>query len=72
MKRFEELLIGVLMFYIVDRGSRTISAIVAKRRSMSDMETEKFRCSVETFTMIVLFGILWFRLKRLPVINVRK
>lgn len=64
MKRFEELLVGVLLFYIVDRSSRLVSSVVSSRRDMSDMETEKFRCSVETSAMIILFLILWYRLKR--------
>lgn len=63
MKRFEELLIGVLLFYIVDRSSRLVSSIVSSRRNMSDMETEKFRCTVETSAMLVLFLVLWYRLK---------
>jgi hypothetical protein len=64
MKRFEELLVGVLLFYIVDRASRLVSSIVSSRRNMSDMETEKFRCTVETSAMLVLFLFLWYRLKR--------
>ena len=63
MKRFEELLIGVLLFFIVDRASRLVSSLVSSQRNMSDMETEKFRCAVETFTMLALFLILWYRLK---------
>jgi hypothetical protein len=63
MKRFEELLIGVLLFYIVDRSSRLVSSIVSSRRNMSDIETEKFRCTVETSAMLILFLILWYRLK---------
>ena len=63
MKRFEELLVGVLLFYIVDRSSRLVSSIVSSRRNMSDMETEKFRCTVETSAMIILFLFLWYRLK---------
>jgi hypothetical protein len=63
MKRFEELLVGVLLFYIVDRSSRLVSSVVSSRRNMSDMETEKFRCTVETSAMLVLFLILWYRLK---------
>jgi hypothetical protein len=63
MKRFEELLVGVLLFYIVDRASRLVSSIVSSRRNMSDMETEKFRCTVETTALIVLFLFLWYRLK---------
>jgi hypothetical protein len=63
MKRFEELLVGVLLFYIVDRSSRLVSSIVSSRRNMSDMETEKFRCTVETSAMLVLFLFLWYRLK---------
>ena len=63
MKRFEELLVGVLLFYIVDRSSRLVSSIVSSRRNMSDMETEKFRCAVETSAMFALFLFLWYRLK---------
>jgi hypothetical protein len=64
MKRFEELLVGVLLFYIVDRSSRLVSSVVSSRRNMSDMETEKFRCTVETSAMLILFLVLWYRLKR--------
>ena len=64
MKRLEELLIGVLLFYIVDRGTRLVSSIVSSRRDMSDIETEKFRCTVETSSMLFLFAFLWFRLKK--------
>jgi hypothetical protein len=64
MKRFEELLVGVLLFYIVDRASRLVSSVVSSQRNMSDMETEKFRCTVETSAMLVLFLFLWYRLKR--------
>ena len=63
MKRFEELLVGVLLFYIVDRSSRLVSSVVSSRRNMSDMETEKFRCTIETTAMLVLFLFLWYRLK---------
>ena len=63
MKRFEELLVGVLLFFIVDRSSRLVSSVVSSRRNMSDMETEKFRCTVETSAMLVLFLFLWYRLK---------
>ena len=64
MKRIEELVIGVLLFYLVDRLTRLVSAIIARNRNMNDLETEKFRCSVETFTMLLVFAILWIRLKR--------
>jgi hypothetical protein len=63
MKRFEELLVGVLLFFIVDRSSRLVSSVVSSRRNMSDMETEKFRCTIETTAMLVLFLFLWYRLK---------
>ena len=64
MKRFEELLVGVLLFYLVDRVTRLVSSVVSSRRDMSGMETEKFRCTVETSAMLVLFLFLWYRLKR--------
>ena len=61
MKRFEELLIGVLLFYIVDRGSRALSAYMSDH---DDMQTERFRCTVETTALVTIFVILWLRLKR--------
>ena len=64
MKRFEELLVGVLLFFIVDRASRLVSALLSGQRNMSDMETEKFRSAVEAFTMVTLFVILWFGLHK--------
>lgn len=64
MKRFEELLVGVLLFFIVDRASRLVSSIMAGQRNMSDMETETFRTAVEAFTMITVFLILWFGLHK--------
>jgi len=64
MKRFEELLIGVLLFFIVDRSSRLVSSVASGKRDMSDMETEKFRSAIEAFTMIVIFVILWFGLHK--------
>ena len=64
MKRFEELLVGVLLFFIVDRASRLVSSIASGKRDMSDMETEKFRSAIEAFTMIVIFVILWFGLHK--------
>ena len=64
MKRFEELLVGVLLFFIVDRASRLVSALLAGQRNMSDLETEQFRSAVEAFTMVTLFVILWFGLHK--------
>jgi len=64
MKRFEELLVGVLLFFIVDRASRLVSSIMARQRNTSDMETETFRTAIETFTMITVFIILWFGLHK--------
>jgi hypothetical protein len=64
MKRFEELLVGVLLFFIVDRASRLVSSIMSSQRNMSDMETETFRTAVEAFTMITVFLVLWFGLHK--------
>ena len=63
MKRFEELLVGVLLFYIVDRSSRLVSSTVSSRRNMSDIETEKFRCTIEISALLIVFLFLWYRLK---------
>ena len=64
MKRFEELLVGVLLFFIVDRASRLVSSLVSSQRNMSDMETEKFRCTIEISALLIVFAVLWYRLKR--------
>lgn len=64
MKPVEELLAGVLLFFIVDRAARFTSAWVSENRKMDDMQTEKIRSGVETLVMLVVFLILWYRLKR--------
>lgn len=64
MKPIEELIIGVLLFYLVDRMSRLASVVIADRRNLNDLETEKFRCTVETIVLLVTFAFLWFRLKK--------
>jgi cytochrome c1 len=64
MKPVEELLAGVLLFFIVDRAARFISAWLAETHRMDDMKTEKFRSGIETVIMLVVFLILWYRLKR--------
>jgi len=65
MKPVEELLAGVLLFFIVDRAARFISASwLAETRRMDDMKTEKIRSGIETVIMLVVFLILWYRLKR--------
>jgi hypothetical protein len=64
MKPVEELLAGVLLFFIVDRAARFISAWLAETYRMDDMKTEKFRSGIETVIMLVVFLILWYRLKR--------
>jgi cytochrome c1 len=64
MKPVEELLAGVLLFFIVDRASRFISAWLVETRRMDDMKTEKIRSGIETVIMLAVFLILWYRLKR--------
>jgi hypothetical protein len=64
MKPVDELLAGVLLFFIVDRAARFVSAWVSENRRMDDMKTEKIRSGVETVIMLALFVFLWSRLKR--------
>jgi hypothetical protein len=64
MKPVEELLAGVLLFFIVDRAARFASAWISETRRMDDMKTEKIRSGVETVIMLMVFVILWSRLKR--------
>jgi hypothetical protein len=63
MKPVEELLAGVLLFFIVDRAARFMSAWISENRRMDDMTTEKIRSGVETVIMLAVFLILWSRLK---------
>jgi len=71
VKPLEEILLGVLMVYIVDRSARLVSSIVSSRRDMNDLDTEKFRCSVEVTLLVVTFALLWLRLKSSGVLFVR-
>jgi hypothetical protein len=64
MKPVDELLAGVLLFFIVDRAARFVSAWVSENRRMDDMTTEKIRSGVETVIMLAVFVFLWNRLKR--------
>jgi hypothetical protein len=64
MKRFEELLVGVLLFYITDRAARLTSAMIADRRDMNTLETERLRCTIEIIAMVTFFIVMWSRLKR--------
>ena len=64
MKPIEEVTIGFIVFFILDRSTRLASAVIADRRNLNDLETEKFRCTVETIVLLVTFAFLWLRLKK--------
>jgi len=58
MKTPQDIAFGFVIFFIIDRLSRLFSALVAERRNLSEIQTEKLRCSVELTGLLVAFTIL--------------
>jgi hypothetical protein len=58
MKTPQDIAFGFVIFFIIDRISRLISAIVADRRDLTELQTEKLRCSIELASLIFAFLIL--------------
>jgi hypothetical protein len=58
MKNARQIAFGFVIFFIIDRMSRLISAIVADKQSLSELQTEKIRCSIEIGTLLVAFWLL--------------
>lgn len=55
MNKLLELLLGVIIFHIIDRAARAYSAREAERRGLNVLQAEQFRCSVELAAVSVLF-----------------
>jgi hypothetical protein len=58
MKTPQDIAFGFVIFFIIDRIARLVSAYVADRRDLSELQTEKLRCSVELGLLIVAFTVL--------------
>jgi hypothetical protein len=58
MKGAHEIAFGFVIFFIIDRISRLISASFAHRRNLTELETERLRCSIELTVLSLAFVIL--------------
>lgn len=53
MKTTQEIAYGFIIFFIIDRTARLISAYLSTRRDLNDIETESMRCSIELFMLFM-------------------
>ena len=58
MKTTHEIAFGFIIFFIIDRATRLISAIVADRRNLTKLEIEKLRHSIELGVLLLAFLLL--------------
>jgi len=58
MKTPQDIAFGFVIFFIIDRLSRLVSAVVADRRDLSELQSEKLRCSVELGLLLAAFVLL--------------
>jgi hypothetical protein len=55
MKTAQEIAYGFIIFFIIDRLARLVSAQLALKRNMSDLETERLRCTIELGALFLAF-----------------
>jgi hypothetical protein len=58
MKNAQEIAFGFVIFFIIDRVARLVSAYVADQKSLSELQSEKLRCSVELGLLLAAFAVL--------------
>jgi hypothetical protein len=58
MKTPQDIAFGFVIFFIIDRLSRLVSAVVADRRDLSELQSEKLRCSIELGLLLAAFVLL--------------
>lgn len=58
MKTPQDIAFGFVIFFIIDRISRLASAYAADRKGLSELQTEKLRCSVELGLLLAAFAVL--------------
>jgi hypothetical protein len=55
MKTAQEIAYGFIIFFIIDRVARLLSAQLAMKKNMSELETERLRCTIELAALFVAF-----------------
>lgn len=58
MKSTQEIAFGFVIFFIIDRLSRLVSAVIADRRNLTELQSEKLRCSIELGLLLTAFVLL--------------
>jgi len=58
MKTTQEIAYGFIIFFIIDRLARLISAQISLRGKMTEMETERLRCSIELGALFIAILVL--------------
>lgn len=53
MKSAREIAYGFIIFFLIDRLARFISAQWAIKRNLSELETERMRCGIELAALFV-------------------
>lgn len=53
MKSSREIAYGFIIFFLIDRLARFISAQWALKRNLSELETERMRCAIELAALFV-------------------
>ena len=53
MKSAREIAYGFIIFFLIDRLARFISAQWAIKRNLSELETERMRCAIELGALFV-------------------
>lgn len=53
MQTARQIAYGFIIFFIIDRLSRLISAQWAIRKNMTELETERMRCAIELAALFV-------------------
>jgi hypothetical protein len=57
MKSSREIAYGFIIFFLIDRLARFISAHWALKRNMTELETERMRCAIELGALFVGFVV---------------
>lgn len=57
MQTARQIAYGFIIFFIIDRASRLISAQWAIKKNLSELETERMRCAIELVALFVALVI---------------
>lgn len=53
MQTARQIAYGFIIFFIIDRASRLISAQWAIKKNLSELETERMRCAIELVALFI-------------------